>query len=417
MKTIKKILCAILITSMLFTFSSCVKSKDGLASKQIKATVMAEMNSDQDSSVQSPDEIFKTFLGDFTIEAPSTTGSLHKDIKRVYLKDGVYVVEYISGEASYETVYKGYLFSLKKEKTGRISMVGYTPLGEAYKTPPSVFEYLAIDISKVYFSGFSDEIEVPKDFPTLTEDMLTVSEDRSTCTFSADYMNQFAKVFFGIMDSDSDEESNIIEATGVYKVAENTYEFVVAGISKSFEYRRITMNLSNSEENGLSLYIKMEFPVGSNGMILPTVAEVSMKDITYVDNKPVKATIESKYTVSDAKGKIQGLDYSMSLEASSCFTLDITNEASPKLTGTITNNQTVSVDGETNTQKSEQTIECVFSDGADSILKFGNTVTSNGKATYVSMKSSNLKLGAPANVSIPDTVHSLIKQQYAAIKN
>ncbi|MBO5845578.1 MAG: hypothetical protein J6Q77_02915 [Clostridia bacterium] len=413
MKTTKKILCAILITSMLFTFSSCVKRKDGLTSKQIKATVMAEMNSDQNVSVQSPDEIFKTFMGDFTIESPSTTGSMRKDIKRIYLKDGVYGIEYISGDPSYEAIYKGYLFSLSKDNTGRVSLVGYTQLGEEdYKSTPSIFEYLDIDIS---FSGSSDETEAPKDIPTLTEDMLTVSEDRSTCTFSADYMNQFAKVFFDIMDSATDEESNIIEATGVYKVTENTYEFVVAGVSKSFEYRRITINYSNSEENGPNLYMKMEFPVRSNGMTLPTVAEVSMKDITYVDNKPVKATIESKYSVSDAKGKIQGLDYSMNLETSSCFTLDITNEASPKLTGKVTNNQTVSVDGNTDTTKTESSIECVFSDGTDSMLSFSKSVTSNGQTTNVSMKSSNLKLGAPADASIPAAVNVIIKQKYAAL--
>ena len=416
MKAITKILCAILITSMLLTFSSCVKPKSKLSPKQIKATVMAEMNSDQDGSVQSPYEIFEAFLGDFTIESPTTTGSLSDDIKRAYLKDGVYVVEHNSGEVSYESVYEGYLFSLKKERSGKISVVGCTQLGEDYKNPPSVLEYLAIDISSVYPSASSDETEALKDIPTLTEDMLTVSKDRSTCTFSADYMNQLAKVLFDVMNSDSDEETDVIEATGVYKVTENAYEFVIAGVSKSFEYRRITINFSNSEENGINVYMKMEFPVSSNGMTLPTVAEMSVKDITYVDNKPVKATIESKYTVSEAKGKIQGYDYTVNSKSSSCFTLDITNEASPKLTGTITNDQTVTVDGETNTHKSEKSIECVFSDGADSMLKFSQTVVSNGDTTHVSMKSSNLKRGAPEGVSIPNTVHSLIKKQYADIK-
>ena len=403
--------------SILLTFSSCVIRKIELTPKQIKATVMAELNGEQDSSVQSPDEIFKTFLGDFTIESPSTTGPLSNDIKRVYLKDGVYVVEYNSGEVSYETVYKGYLFSLSKDKTARISMVGCTQLGEEdYKPTPSIFEYFAIDISNVYLTGSNEETGDSKDIPTLTEDMLTVSEDRSTCTFSADYMNQFAKVFFEDMNSDLGEEMNIVEATGVYKVSEKTYEFIISGTSESCKDLRMTIIISNSEETGESLYMKVEGTMSSDGMTIPTVVEISMKDITYVDKKPVKATIESKRTINGAKGKIQGHNYTMDSETSSCFTLDITNEASLKLTGKVTDNQTVSVDGKTDTIKTENSIECVFSNDADSKLTFSKRVTSNGQTTQVTMNSSNLKLSSPTDVSIPKTVHSLIKQQYAAIK-
>ncbi len=425
MKAITKILCAILITSILLTFSACVKNKTNALTpeqiaieeekKQIKATVMAELNSEQESSVQTPDKIFEAFMGDFTIESPSATGSLRKDIKRVYLKDGVYVIEYISGEVSYETVHEGYLFSLNKDKTGRISMDGYTQLGEDYTSSPSIFGYFAIDISNVYPTGSNNETENSKDIPTLTEDMLTVSEDRSTCTFSADYMKQIGKVLFEDINSESDEEINIVEATGVYKVAENSYEFVIAGASNSFGYLRTTIIISNSEETGERFSIKVEGPINSNGMTLPTVFEISMKDITYVDKNPVKATIESKRTIKGAKGKTQGHDYTIDLETTSCFTLDITNEALPKLTGKITDNQTVSVDGKTNTIKTENSLECVFSDGADSMLSFSKSVTSNGQTTNVTMNSSVLKHGAPAEVSIPKTVHNLINQQYAAL--
>ena len=105
------------------------------------------------------------------------------------------MIEDNAGNVRYDTAYNGYMFSVKKDSNGSFSMIGYEELGDNNETVPSIFEYLGIDLSSVYNSG-GDQSAGNTEFPKLTADMLTVSDDLSMCTFSQSYMNDLADELF-----------------------------------------------------------------------------------------------------------------------------------------------------------------------------------------------------------------------------
>lgn len=331
----KKFYIYILIFCFVFLACSCVNNDNSRlpdASENDQGT--AEVNSIKESvlklmsdseSQQDPAILFSHFDGDFEISGFTSSMDNIKNIKR---KNAVTVVsaanlQYYGVEAA------GFLF-YAADFRGESEVIGVFSLQNDAPQTSTVFTAFGIDTGVVYTNDSNEEpIE-------LTAEMLTVSEDEKTCTFSKQYVDQLATVIcdaLGYTESQKDTFMEKYQGSGVYSVEENKITFEIKLEDNSLgNITQITSYSVDADQN-VNAYSLMEYSNPSLGINTPTKVEIHYQNVVYQDDLPVSATI-SVNCVSDASyydGNYQGAPYITATDTiNATYTLDCSDQACPK---------------------------------------------------------------------------------------
>ena len=313
---------------------------------QVKQKVLAIMAEDDK---ESPTSLFEFFCGDYSIGFVADNNDFGASVNRIWQKDGVTAIEYKDGRTEYTLVRNGYQFKLVSRE-GNTEVTSVAAVTNPDKYVPSIFADFSIDISAIY-SGAEDQTDV--DDPPLSEDMLTVSEDLKTCTFSDEYMASVTDMLLTEMDySEEDKVAFLAEysGSGVYTAEDNSVVFIIKGKEKTLGDMTITVSYVQDDKNGYSMSTKMEYTITAEGISIPTSNELIIRDVKYDGNTPVSATVESRVLEQNATIVSEGLTYTVNTSNISLFYLDT---QTPTLNVNIMQQSDTAVAGQTVSQSAQ----------------------------------------------------------------
>ncbi len=364
----------------------------------IKQKVIALMTEDDR---QSPTDLFEEFCGDYSIPYLSKHNDFGVSVNRIWQKDGVTAIEYANGNIEYTLVKEGYQFKLLTQN-GQTELINAAPAvtaGGMYI--PSVFADFSIDITAIYKGNVQSDVSDPP----LTEDMLTVSDDLATCTFSDEYMAAVIDMFLTEMGYSGTEKAQIAEkcsGSGKYTAEDNSVEFVLELNVPAMGDMKVTIRQSDNEKDGFRLSTITEYTVTGEGISIPTTNELSMFYVEYDGDVPVQATIRSRVLESGATITSNGVTYSVDSSNVSTFYLN-------KQTSEIN----VNIDQEINTTVAGQTI-------SESMTV--HLMLNEQKTLMYSMAQNHLQqaevhgeqvvMSAPADAVVPQIVYDLADKAY-----
>lgn len=203
----------------------------------IKEQVIAFINSD----AVDPDEIFDQFLNhDYYIGNFDTTKEPSSTYHEVYRKDGVLVTHTNDGTL-YTVTGQNQQVTAEIQK-GKLVILETVQLEE--KPLLSIFYDFGFDIDVVYTV---DKDSVNLSECNLTPDMMSISDDLATCTFSEEYLINIASLLFDAITDSEEEHQKLLDSCqmeGIYSVADRkaTFRFQTTGdslgeiiISSTFE--------------------------------------------------------------------------------------------------------------------------------------------------------------------------------------
>ena len=362
----------------------------------VKDQVMDIMAED---GTQNPSLLFEKFCGDYTIPGFEASNDYAASLRRIYQKDGVTVQEFKDGTAFYSFVRKNHAFTvLYREKDNSYEVARMVPLSGTHV--PSIFSDYDISIEGFYSPDSQDP---PKD-PELTRDMLTVSDDLKTCTFSMEYMRSVAEILcesLGYTKEQTTAFMNGFLGSGVYNVQTNTVTFILEGVLEGLGQTKITVTHSK-DADGADTTTKLEYTQNANGMTIPTTQEISILDVQYEGDRPVSAFFVSRTIVSGAKMSVDGVVYTV--DSSDVTNISITQNGfavdkdSQSLTTVLGQSfrETASTAMICALDKSTPMLNCYVSQNDDATQFLGEGIT----------------FQAPENVTIPQTIFDLADKAY-----
>lgn len=412
----KKILTIVLIVFCLFFICSCQEkpSSDGSNNnggtlsegEQIKETVLALMN--QSEKQQDPSTLFSYFDGDYEISNFTSSGEGIQSIKR---KNAVSLVT-ASGMKYYGVEAAGMLF-YAADVDGRAEVIGIVPLQADMSEKSTIFTAFGIDTGAVY------GVEAEDDVIELTKDMLTVSEDNKTCTFSKAYIDEMAKMICESMGYSKTQTDRFLEkytGSGVYSVSENKITFEIKCKDTTLGNVHQITRYSEDDDQKVNVYSYMEYSNPSLGIKKPVIVEIDYKDVVYSDSLPVSATIVVKTSSESGyyDGNYQGAPYiTVNSTIKTTFTLDCSDGDNPKGIAAQETTRKESYQGESWTNKTtlnlsvdlgKSSSQFVFSEKRD-----GDTITSL-KANKVTFSTPTSFPAVPQRIT--DTITNYINKNF-----
>ena len=260
---------------------------------EIKSRVLEVINSDSGNGTINTDDLFGKYCGDYMI-SDIEENSCPEGLDFIALRSDVTTTSYKDKHRSYSTMRGGYDFTINHENS-KYKLRAH-PCDDADTRVPSVFYDFGIDIS-AFYSPLKDS-GARLELPDLTADMLTVDDELSSCTFSDEYMNEFARALCISMEYTDEQTKTFIERgsfKGTYYVEPERVEFSFSSHKKGVETVGIWFTSYASPENGNS--IKMEFKplFGTRGY--QRMIEITVRDLEVgSDGKLVSGTFVSNYT-------------------------------------------------------------------------------------------------------------------------
>lgn len=365
---------------------------------EIKQTVLKLM---QDSEKQEdPASLFSYFDGDYEISNFTKSMDAIKTIKR---KNAVSIVS-ASGLDYYGVEAAGFLFYVADHNLGS-EVIGVLPLQTDMSHKSTIFTAFGIDTGALY------GIEAEEDDIELTEDMLTVSEDKATCTFSKNYLDEMAAFLcesLGYAESQTNAFLNKYTGSGVYSVSDNKITFEIKLQDTSLGNIHQISSYSVDKNGKVNAYSFMEYSNPSLGMNTPVKAEISYKDVVYNDNKPISATIQvnSVADTSYQDGNYYGAPYITSTTTTKMtFTLDCSNADAPKGVAVSEKTSTESYQGESWTTKSTVNLSV---DLSKSSSQFVHTEKRDGEIVS-ELKANKVTFATPSSFpAVPQRVTNCI---------
>lgn len=324
----KKFLPFILVICFLFLLNSCKNNPD---EKEIE---LSEEDTIKQSVIQlieesekkdDPGKLFSHFAGDYEIagikESKKQVQSMKRkdDVTHVALRDSQY----------FGVEYMGILFYVSDQY--EISKVQNTiPLTSSNIRYSTIFNSFGFDTSALYA-----EESKAKPFK-LTTEMLTVSEDKKSCSFSDVYLDVMAKDICSSLGYSSNQTKTILEkyqGSGTYSVEDNKVTFEIEFQDKTLGNVKSISSYSVDEDQKVNIYSYMEFADPNSKTSIPTTAEVSCNNVVYNENKPVSATFQVK-TITDESyyDYIQSPEHFVNTTVTrvTTFNIDCTNPDAPK---------------------------------------------------------------------------------------
>ena len=413
----KKFLSFLLIICFLFFVCSCDSKKDSDPSNskdtitdsdksenivdeetKIKTTILKLM---EDSDKQEdPASLFSYFDGDYEI---SNFTSSNEGIKTIKRKNAVSHIA-TNGVQYYGVEAAGFLF-YAADYSGQSEVIEVIPLQADMSQKSTIFTAFGIDTGAIY--GYEAEDEPIE----LTAEMLTVSEDKKTCDFSKQYVDEIAKLLcetLGYTESQINTFLNKYQGSGVYSVEENKITFEIKFKDSSLGNIHQISSYSVDKDQKVNAYSYMEYSNPSLGIKTPVKSEVDYKNVVYKDNLPVSATIQVS-SVSDASyydGNYQGAPYiSATNTTTSTFTLDCSNTDAPKAVAVSEKTMKESYQGESWTNKTTLNLSVDF---GKSKSQFTFTERLDGE-TITSLKANKVTFATPASFpAVPQRVTNCI---------
>ena len=380
---------------------------------RIKQHVMALMG---DSHREDPESLFEYFCGDYVISSFGNSDDSSM-FNKVYQKNGITVNEYTDGIKEYTAVKGGYVFTVV-EQNGSFRLYGAEQYEDADSYIPSIFDDFGIDISAFYDKDDASGTEEDVEEPELTAEMLTVSGDLKTCTFSDAYMKEVLRMFgksFGKTDAELDVFVNLSSASGSYSVEQDTVTFEILakrldmGNGAEVDEAKITIFYCDSETDGITMTMNMEMTMAMDmdGTVInaPTVMEQTVSKVRYNGNKVVAASFESKMS-TDIQATVSGISFKTAVCETNSFDLSIEEPENSKFSVNCSTEQTTTM-GETKaTEKSSQILDCTFGTNAS---KFSYIMTQDG-VQAAKIEATGVTLGASGE-NVPSEVLNIINQE------
>ncbi len=380
---------------------------------RIKQNVMALMG---DREREDPEKLFEYFCGDYVISSFGNSDDSSM-FNKVYQKNGITVNEYTDGIKKYTAVKGGYVFTVV-EQNGSFRLYDMVEYENADSHVPSIFDDFGIDISAFYdkddASGSEEDIEEPE----LTAEMLTVSGDLKTCTFSDAYMKEVLRMFgksFGKTDAELEVFVNISSVSGVYSVDSETITFEI--LAKGLDMDNgsdvgdvnVTISYRDSEADGITMTMKMQMTISMEveGSVIsaPMTMDQTVSGVKYDGNKVVEASFESKM-FTDIQATASGISFKTAVYEINSFDLSIEDSGNPKFSVNCSTEQTTAVGESKTTEKSSQILDCTFGTNAS---KFSYIMTQDG-VQAAKIEATGVTLGASGE-NVPSEVLNIINQE------
>lgn len=241
----------------------------------IKDQVIVFMADDVENN--DPYAMFEQFLGDYYVTDFSGIYQDSKPYNSIYHKDGVSVIDRTDG-VSYQISAPNEIVTVQMQG-GKLTVTDRT----AVESPPipSIFTDFGFDISTVYSKD--DSIDFTE--PQLTADMLTVSDDLLTCTFSDEYLDSIATLFGESMDLDEagcKAFVNSCTTSGSYSVEDKQAVFIISGDTDEMGKITVTLTLThNPQRQDYSTSMKVEFTQDVEGTPVAITNELTIEDERY----------------------------------------------------------------------------------------------------------------------------------------
>ena len=345
MKKIFSVLCVLLVVSLLF--SSCVNitrdakytsttsanAQDSTSKpiytmsdkEKVRQKLLTLVNTTE--SYEDPFSMLGSFDGDFSISGIASNSSGIESIKR---KNGV--IEVASSYVDYWGFEdEEYLYWVSYYDNQ--ALVDYAlPLDSDVGEKSTVFTTFGIDTSSLWGTT-SDETEIDLE---ITADMITVSDDLSSCTLSREYLDEFSKIVCEAVYTEEQTAKFLSEYTGsgVYSVSNNELAIEIEIDDPELGKLRAVEKQSIDDAQKVSVFMYMSYSNESIGITEPIVMEVSVEDCAFRDGNPVSGTFKRK---QQAPSFYQDGSYIISVlttENITC-TIDISDAAKPKADVTL----------------------------------------------------------------------------------
>ncbi len=404
----KKLLIFVLALIVCLSFASCFEASNvsndttdtsletadpNAEEKQlIKEELMKILNDDEASEeMESPIDLFDSFIGDYQITEFPEKSWYGSSVKSVWQKDGVTVIEYRDGHKEYSLVKDIYHFLFTANgDTYELESVQYVDEGHV----PSIYDDFGISIGGLY--GESEKTILP---PVLKEDMIVVSDDLVTCTFTSEYLDELVKWFSRSMDV-SVIDSKDWKCNGSYDVEGKKVKFEITGNTE--ETGDFKMEISFSDKSG-EMTMSLECSPVTDGAVVPMTTEMTIKDVVYDGSKAQSATIDYKIDIKNAEVIVEDVKYSMDSTTISCFYFNL---ATNSMSATTNSKVVVSNNGQKQKQSSQVTLSVVGGTFKCDMKSGGSSSTINGEGVV---------FGTPEGKEIPQIVYDLTEKAYDQI--
>ena len=395
-------LCVLLSLSLLLSACNKPSEEDGpLTADDVKARVIKLMT--ESNERQDPSTLFSFFDGDFSV-SDITGKTEHGETIRSIKRKGAVTQVSTSIMTYYGVEAAGFLF-YADDYQGEAGVYRVLPLDADAAELSTIFTVFGIDTS-AFCGGDSDDT-----MPTLSPDMLTVSEDLSTCTFSKDYIDTIAREICEAMSYNAAQTADFLkkyQGSGTYSVAENKLSFEISLNDRALGNLHQLSTVSVDAEGRVSTTALMEYSNPSKGIAVPIVSEVSFRDVVYREGVPVSATISLRSTadVSYSEGSYPHGPYLITAteEVNSTFVLDCTNPSAPKATATSKKVRVESCEGDSMT--TTQLLSLSIDQSSSTHLTFSEIFNGHPDA---SMTAGRLEFATPASFpTVPSRVTNAI---------
>ena len=352
---------------------------------------------------EAPETMFKHFTGDFEISGFSGNSAFSGIPQSVKRKEDVTYIP-TSGLNFYGVEAAGFVF-YAVDSRGQAMFSNAVQLSDDIPDKSTVFTVFGIDTSVIY--GADDESKSTK----LTSDMLTLNDDGKSCTFAKSYINGIARDICSSMGFTDEQTKTFLrkyEGVGTYSLEDNKITFEISLDESTLGKIKQTTSFSKSDDGKITSYTFMEYSNPSLGITEPVTSEITYKDITYKDNKPISGiiTLKSEKDASYYDGVYQDKVYIKCIQKDDMtFQLDVSDESAPKASVSYKKISNESYQNERYTTSDEFNVTI---NSGKRTPAFTFTQKSNGNVD-VSLSADKIKFGTPSSFpAVPQRVTDTI---------
>lgn len=325
MNFFNKILCVFTATVLLLSLLACEKKTqnnnenheqdiDTPAPNEEESIIQTAVDFlNQTETIESPGALFSHFDGDFQISEfkPNSENNI-TGIKR---SGAVTRIEYPFKDI-YAIESQGHMFYAADYHDTLSEFTYEVPLSADAPDHSTIFNVFGMDTSEVYNGNETDK----KPY-VFTADMLTLSEDKTYCTVSKDYLDYLADTVCQELKLTDAQKRVFMEnytGTGTYRTSPNQAVFEISFSDDSIGNVKKYISVSIDTDGKFNAISRVEHDKN-----VKMINEIEFKDAIYVDGKPVSATIIKKYAFGVS---------SFHTIKTTTFNIDCTNPQTPKCT-------------------------------------------------------------------------------------
>lgn len=312
---------------------------------QIKNRVLDLMEASETRT--DPAELFAHFTGDFQITKFSSSSNGVQSIKR---REAVTLVN--AGSYRYYGIEAaGHLFYAGDYNSREAYLYGALPLSADAAHASTIFTVFGIDTGALYTGATVEEDATEP----LTADMLTVSDDLTSCELEKSYVDALAEEICRAMGFSSSQTSSFLRkytGSGIYSVAENTITFDIQCKDSRLGTIHQISRYGINGDGKVYAYSYMEYSNQSAGISTPVITEMEWTDVVYRENEPIRGTVNFN-TSSRRSFRDGSVTVKIKEQVETTFRLDCSDPAARSAHATRKVSQTETVRGETMTYTSK----------------------------------------------------------------